>query len=72
MQNAVRDKPAKLEEFILLTVRCGSFWNILGTGIFRYFGTGRGEFSIFCTGIPALALLITYNVNYVIQTILQL
>jgi len=55
LQNAVREKPAKLEELALLKVR---LWLVLeyfsGTGIFGNFGTGGcSSFSTGISGGPA-------------------
>ena len=46
-----------LEELTLLKVRLWLVLEYLGTGIFGNFGTGRGEFSSFLTGIPGASAL---------------
>jgi len=43
LQNAVREKPAKVEELTVLKVR---LWLVLGTGIFGNFGTGGRGFPV--------------------------
>ena len=46
LQNAEREKPAKLEEFTLLSVRLWLVLEYYRNGHFRDFGTRRGIFTV--------------------------
>jgi len=52
LQNAVRQKPAKLEELTFLKVRLWLVLEYFRDGNFREFWYWAGEFSSFRTGIP--------------------
>ena len=46
LQNAIHEKPAKLEELTLLKVRLWLVLEYFRNGNFRELGTGRGEFPV--------------------------
>jgi len=52
LQNAVREKPAKLEELTLLKVRLWLFLEYFRIGNFRNFWYWAGEFPSFWTEFP--------------------
>ena len=58
LQNAVREKPAKLEELTLLKVRLWLVFVYFRNRIFGNFGTGRGNFPVSGREFP-LALIET-------------